>query len=77
VKELDSIKLKIQGTKITQDTGDFTGYVVYKHLVLQIADRQEAYQHTKSYAKYAVLRALSLFDSMGLHILVRIFRLGT
>jgi len=38
VKELYSIKLKMQGTKITQDTSDFTGYVVYKHLILQIAD---------------------------------------
>jgi len=34
VKELQSsIKLKIQGTKVTQDTSNFTGYVVYKHLV--------------------------------------------
>jgi hypothetical protein len=65
VKELHSIKLKTQGTKITQDTGDFTGYVVYKHLVLQIADRQEAYQHSKTYTKYTVPRVLSLCEVWG------------
>jgi len=62
VKELHSIKLKIQGTKITQDSSDFTGYVVYKRLVLQIADRQEACLHSKSYTKYTVLSTLSLCE---------------
>jgi len=32
---------------------------------LLTADRQEAYQHSKSYTKYAVLRALSLCEVWG------------